>query len=46
LDRDQPIGRLTPESQAEIISALLDRRASAGELRIALESHAAKRLTN
>jgi ectoine hydroxylase-related dioxygenase (phytanoyl-CoA dioxygenase family) len=46
LDRDQPIGRLTPESQAEIVSALLDRRASAGELRIALESHAAKRLTN
>jgi ectoine hydroxylase-related dioxygenase (phytanoyl-CoA dioxygenase family) len=45
LDRDQPLGRLTPESQAEVLGTLLHAGASLGEVEAALQNHAARRVT-
>jgi ectoine hydroxylase-related dioxygenase (phytanoyl-CoA dioxygenase family) len=46
LDLDQPLGRLTPESQAEILLELLARSADIADATAALSAHAAKRQTS
>jgi ectoine hydroxylase-related dioxygenase (phytanoyl-CoA dioxygenase family) len=45
LDRDQPIGRLTPVSQAEVVFAVLTARRTLEELDIELREHDWRRLT-
>ena len=46
LDRDQPVGRLTPTTQAELVATALDEGASADVLAARLAEHAARRLTH
>jgi ectoine hydroxylase-related dioxygenase (phytanoyl-CoA dioxygenase family) len=46
LDRDQPVGRLTPESQAEIVQSALRADTPTAELQSALNTHAALRRTH
>jgi ectoine hydroxylase-related dioxygenase (phytanoyl-CoA dioxygenase family) len=45
LDLDQPVGGLTPPSQAEIVSDALAARATPQELAILLDELAARRMT-
>ncbi len=46
LDRDQPVGRLTPPSAAEILLDGLDRGVDDDTMAAALAEHAARRLTH
>ncbi len=45
LDRDQPVGRLTPPSAAEVLLDCLERGDDIGTVGAALTDHAARRLT-
>lgn len=45
LDRDQPIGGLAPESQADVFRTAITERWTEARLATALDEHAARRLT-
>jgi ectoine hydroxylase-related dioxygenase (phytanoyl-CoA dioxygenase family) len=46
LDRDQPVGRLTPESQAEILQSAIHADMSTNNLQSALTAHSERRISN
>jgi hypothetical protein len=46
LDRDQPIGGLAPQSQADLVRQALDEDWPADRVQQALDEHAVRRRTN